>query len=79
MGCLRDDEENGALKEKEPNEAIVYVNGERKVFSNGLAHLTLLEYLRGNCFFFVLFLWLIVFNVKRGFGYVQRSSIICQN
>ena len=56
MGCLRDDEENGALKEKEPNEAIVYVNGERKVFSNGLAHLTLLEYLRGNCFFFVLFL-----------------------
>ncbi|XP_057550892.1 xanthine dehydrogenase 1-like [Amaranthus tricolor] len=48
MGCLRDDEENGALKEKEPNEAIVYVNGERKVFSNGLAHLTLLEYLRGQ-------------------------------
>lgn len=32
---------------KTSNEAIFYVNGVRKVLPDGLAHLTLLEYLRG--------------------------------
>lgn len=29
-------------------EAILYVNGARKVLPDGLAHMTLLEYLRGS-------------------------------
>lgn len=29
------------------NEAVIYVNGVRQVLPNGLAHLTLLQYLRG--------------------------------
>ncbi|KAL2940911.1 Xanthine dehydrogenase 1 [Bienertia sinuspersici] len=46
MGSLKSDEEVGVVEEKESNEAIVYINGVRKVISDGLAHLTLLEYLR---------------------------------
>lgn len=30
------------------NEAVIYVNGVRQVLPNGLAHLTLLQYLRGR-------------------------------
>lgn len=33
--------------EEESKEAILYVNGVRRVLPDGLAHLTLLEYLRG--------------------------------
>lgn len=32
---------------KVSNEAFLYVNGVRRVLPDGLAHLTLLEYLRG--------------------------------
>ncbi|XP_074291115.1 xanthine dehydrogenase 1-like isoform X2 [Silene latifolia] len=48
MSFVRNEEESGVIEEmKESNEAIVYINGVRKVLPNGLAHLTLLEYLRG--------------------------------
>lgn len=45
MGSLKNQEE-----ELEPvvEEAILYVNGVRKVLPDGLAHMTLLEYLRGT-------------------------------
>lgn len=46
MGSLKSEEEVGVIEEKESNEAIIYINGVRKVISDGLAHLTLLEYLR---------------------------------
>ncbi|TYH53959.1 hypothetical protein ES332_D09G135900v1 [Gossypium tomentosum] len=45
MGSLKKEEEMGQIGE-ESKEAIVYVNGVRKVLPDGLAHLTLLEYLR---------------------------------
>jgi len=47
MGSLKSDEEAGVVAEMESNEAILYVNGVRHVLPDGLAHLTLLEYLRG--------------------------------
>ena len=47
MGSLKNEEEMEQIVE-EPKEAILYVNGVRKVLPDGLAHLTLLEYLRGN-------------------------------
>ncbi|XP_017610816.1 xanthine dehydrogenase 1-like isoform X4 [Gossypium arboreum] len=47
MGSLKKEEEMGQIGE-EFKEAIVYVNGVRKVLPDGLAHLTLLEYLRGK-------------------------------
>jgi hypothetical protein len=43
MGSLKDQEEL-----EESNDAILYVNGTRRVLPDGLAHLTLLEYLRGS-------------------------------
>nr|AUS89410.1 xanthine dehydrogenase 1 [Sesuvium portulacastrum] len=47
MGSLKNEEESGILGEMESNgEAIVYINGVRRVLPDGLAHLTLLEYLR---------------------------------
>lgn len=46
MGSLNDEENVGVIEEKESNEAIIYINGVRKVIPDGLAHLTLLEYLR---------------------------------
>ncbi|XP_014497715.1 xanthine dehydrogenase 1 isoform X1 [Vigna radiata var. radiata] len=45
MGSLKT-EEKGEQDLKVSNEAIVYVNGVRRVLPDGLAHLTLLEYLR---------------------------------
>ncbi|XP_021278029.1 xanthine dehydrogenase 1-like isoform X1 [Herrania umbratica] len=45
MGSLKNEEEMGQIVE-ESREAILYVNGVRKVLPDGLAHLTLLEYLR---------------------------------
>ncbi|XP_015875905.3 xanthine dehydrogenase 1 isoform X1 [Ziziphus jujuba] len=45
MGSLKGDEEVEQFGE-ESKEAILYVNGVRKVLPDGLAHLTLLEYLR---------------------------------
>ncbi|KAM5584530.1 xanthine dehydrogenase 1 [Rosa sericea] len=42
MGSLKSEEEAG----EDSNEAILYVNGIRRVLPDGLAHLTLLEYLR---------------------------------
>ncbi|KAK7335800.1 hypothetical protein VNO80_27854 [Phaseolus coccineus] len=45
MGSLKT-EEKGEHDVKVLNEAIVYVNGVRRVLPDGLAHLTLLEYLR---------------------------------
>ncbi|XAR60386.1 Xanthine dehydrogenase, partial [Bertholletia excelsa] len=46
MGSLKQDDEleNGM---EESKEAILYVNGVRRVLPDGLAHMTLLEYLRG--------------------------------
>ncbi|KAK9665710.1 hypothetical protein RND81_14G130200 [Saponaria officinalis] len=47
MGSLKTDDETDVIAEiKESNEAIIYVNGVRRVIPDGLAHLTLLEYLR---------------------------------
>lgn len=43
MGSLKNEKEI-----KELNEVLVYTNGVRIVLPNGFAHLTLLEYLRGN-------------------------------
>ncbi|XVF69650.1 hypothetical protein PTKIN_Ptkin11bG0098700 [Pterospermum kingtungense] len=45
MGSLKNEEEMKQIVE-ESKEAILYVNGFRKVLPDGLAHLTLLEYLR---------------------------------
>ncbi|KAF3452547.1 hypothetical protein FNV43_RR02980 [Rhamnella rubrinervis] len=45
MGSLKSEEELQQSGE-ESNEAILYVNGVRRVLPDGLAHLTLLEYLR---------------------------------
>ena len=47
MGSLKNEEELEGVEEGS-KEAILYVNGVRKVLPDGLAHLTLLEYLRGN-------------------------------
>ncbi|KMT14477.1 hypothetical protein BVRB_4g072500 [Beta vulgaris subsp. vulgaris] len=40
------EEEVGVIEERESNEAIIYINGVRRLLPDGLAHLTLLEYLR---------------------------------
>ncbi|KAF7824255.1 xanthine dehydrogenase 1-like [Senna tora] len=45
MGSLKNEEEADQILE-ESKEAILYVNGVRRVLPDGLAHLTLLEYLR---------------------------------
>lgn len=47
MGSLKDANNMGKVKEEEATEAILFVNGVRRVLPDGLAHLTLLEYLRG--------------------------------
>lgn len=47
MGSLKSEEDIEQIGEEE-KEAILYVNGVRRVLPNGLAHLTLLEYLRGK-------------------------------
>lgn len=44
MGSLKQEEE----LEESKQEAILYVNGVRRLLPDGLAHLTLLEYLRGT-------------------------------
>lgn len=49
MGSLTKAEEVVAEGEWS-TEAIVYVNGVRRVLLDGLAHLTLLQYLRGLLF-----------------------------
>ena len=46
MGPLKNEEQLEGIEGSA--EAILYVNGVRKVLPDGLAHLTLLEYLRGN-------------------------------
>lgn len=58
MGSLKKEEE---FSVEESNEAILYVNGVRRVLPDGLAHLTLLEYLRGNLFSYELLLLLFFF------------------
>ncbi|XP_052183749.1 xanthine dehydrogenase 1-like isoform X2 [Diospyros lotus] len=45
MGSLKQEDELRATEE-ESKEAILYVNGARRVLPDGLAHITLLEYLR---------------------------------
>lgn len=63
MGSLKKEEDIEQIGE-DSKEAIVYVNGVRRVLPNGLAHLTLLEYLRGKGIFgFVLF-WLLIRFVR---------------
>ncbi|KAI3409344.1 uncharacterized protein J3R85_019413 [Psidium guajava] len=47
MGSLKGEEELEQIEEEASKEAILYVNGSRKVLPDGLAHVTLLEYLRG--------------------------------
>ena len=47
MGSLKQEDELEAIGE-ESKEAILYVNGVRRVLPDGLAHITLLEYLRGK-------------------------------
>lgn len=46
MGSLKNEEEMEQMGEEWTKEAILYINGLRKVLPDGLAHLTLLEYLR---------------------------------
>jgi len=51
MGSLtRAAEEDPAVAAEEEwsDEAVIYVNGVRRVLPDGLAHLTLLQYLRGR-------------------------------
>ncbi|CAL1409557.1 unnamed protein product [Linum trigynum] len=48
MGSLKNDEEIEQMGDGSAKEAILYVNGVRKVLPDGLAHLTLLEYLRDS-------------------------------
>uniref|UniRef100_A0A0D3EFV3 Uncharacterized protein n=1 Tax=Brassica oleracea var. oleracea TaxID=109376 RepID=A0A0D3EFV3_BRAOL len=47
MGSLKKEGEMEQMGD-EFMEAILYVNGVRKVLPDGLAHMTLLEYLRGH-------------------------------
>lgn len=56
MGSLKNEEEADQFGEEWTKEAILYVNGVRKVLPDGFAHLTLLEYLRGNRFHIKTFL-----------------------
>ncbi|KAI9196952.1 hypothetical protein LWI28_028492 [Acer negundo] len=46
MGSVNNEEEMDQIEVKWTKEAILYVNGVRKVLPDGFAHLTLLEYLR---------------------------------
>lgn len=46
MGSLKKEGEMEQIRD-EFTEAILYVNGVRRVLPDGLAHMTLLEYLRG--------------------------------
>ena len=46
MGSLKNEENSEQIFDGS-KEAILYVNGVRRVLPDGLAHLTLLEYLRG--------------------------------
>lgn len=46
MGSLKNKEEMEPIGGESSKDAILYVNGVRRVLSDGLAHLTLLEYLR---------------------------------
>ncbi|KAL3850115.1 hypothetical protein ACJIZ3_011997 [Penstemon smallii] len=46
MGSLKTENEFEKMEESESKEAILYVNGIRRVLPDGLAHFTLLEYLR---------------------------------
>lgn len=50
MGSLRKEEKELEQLGEDSKEAILYVNGVRRVLPDGLAHLTLLEYLRGMIF-----------------------------
>ncbi|XP_016182608.1 xanthine dehydrogenase 1 [Arachis ipaensis] len=47
MGSLKNDENPQLQTSKVSYEPLLYVNGVRRVLPDGLAHLTLLEYLRG--------------------------------
>jgi xanthine dehydrogenase/oxidase len=48
MGSLTREPEDTAAAEEWSDEAVFYVNGVRRVLPDGLAHLTLLQYLRGR-------------------------------
>lgn len=48
MGSLKRKSDGEVEIAGESKEAILYVNGIRRVLPDGLAHLTLLEYLRGS-------------------------------
>jgi hypothetical protein len=49
LGSLTKAAEEGAAAAAEwSDEAVIYVNGVRRVLPDGLAHLTLLQYLRGR-------------------------------
>lgn len=50
MGSLKKEHEMDDLGEEWTDEAVLYVNGVRRVLPDGFAHLTLLEYLRGIIF-----------------------------
>ncbi|PIN09649.1 Xanthine dehydrogenase [Handroanthus impetiginosus] len=51
MGSLMTENEMERIEETESKEPIVYVNGVRRILPDGLAHLTLLEYLRGKSYY----------------------------
>lgn len=48
LGRAEEEEDPAAAEEEWSAEAIVYVNGVRRALPDGLAHLTLLQYLRGR-------------------------------
>lgn len=51
MGSLMEESQIGTVEGELSKEAILYINGVRRVLPDGLAHLTLLEYLRGSNIF----------------------------
>jgi hypothetical protein len=79
-------EERAAVDREEEwsDEAVIYVNGLRRVLPDGLAHLTLLQYLRGRalaallslslslCFYFI---YLFAFMETCG-GACSRSAFL---
>lgn len=64
MGSLTKECGVAIVEESEAKEAILFVNGVRRVLPDGLAHLTLLEYLRG------------AFNQGRSLGRSPRNFFI---
>lgn len=60
MGSIEQEED---LHLRAAKEAVIYVNGVRRILPDGLAHLSLLQYLRGLQYFFFLILTFFLSNL----------------